>query len=274
MNKNLKPLYVIKESDAKLHISKGNNKIGNGIYAFSTLPGNSEHLMFLNHTVLLTDIAGTCSKYCDGCAKDGACYAWRDAKLHHNVTVRAWAENTLLLRAGKVFDEIHKYIEKKNAKFYKTGESKDIQVRTFRINVSGEVESLEQFEGWNNLAIMHPEVTFGIYTKNYDDLARFLDKHGDSANNFVINCSQWEGVADEFLKKYRSKVNVFTYDDTNKKNDQHPQAEKDRRAKLPHCPAVGFDGHHKKLPDGTPITCDMCRRCYRKTKDETLVWSH
>lgn len=98
-------LYKIDATKAMLHLSKGNSKLGKGIWGFSTLPGNKDHLLFIRdkeskEAILLTDIPGTCSKYCENCAKDGACYAWRDAKLHHNVTIKAWTENTILLRQG------------------------------------------------------------------------------------------------------------------------------------------------------------------------------
>ena len=36
--------YQIKK--ARLHISKGNTKIGKGIYSFSTLPGNKKHMIY------------------------------------------------------------------------------------------------------------------------------------------------------------------------------------------------------------------------------------
>ena len=74
-------LYNIKLADAKLHITKGNSKIGKTIYSFSTLPGNKEHLIYAKG-ILLTDVPGTCSQLCEGCF--GACYAVNSARLHHN----------------------------------------------------------------------------------------------------------------------------------------------------------------------------------------------
>ena len=47
--------YQIKK--ARLHISKGNTKIGKGIYSFSTLPGNKKHMIYANGE-LLTDVPG------------------------------------------------------------------------------------------------------------------------------------------------------------------------------------------------------------------------
>jgi hypothetical protein len=265
----MKPLYVIKQEEAKLHISKGNSKIGKGIWSFATLPGNAEHLIYIGKKVLLTDIPGTCSKHCDGCAKDGACYAWRDAKLHHNVTVRAWGENTLLLRnePDRLFAEIDEFITGKNSKYFKTGDERYHAVKTWRWNVSGEVENVDQLKRMNDLARKHPEVAFGIYTKNYEALEELI-KAEEIAKNFVINVSEWHGVAAEFLARHPGEFNVFEYDDSNRDTTRQP-------VKAVHCPAVDKSGHHVKMPDGlNPITCDHCGRCYRKTGERTAVWAH
>lgn len=284
MENNNKVLYEIKEEEAKLHLSQGNNKIGKTIWSFATLPGNEEHIPTVkvkdssgkptNESIRLTSIPGTCSKYCDNCARDGACYAWRDLKLHNNVCAQAWAENTLLLRSGKVFDMLSEFINDKNAKFLETKDEKQLKVKTVRINTSGEIENLEQFEAWNKLALSHPEVTFGVYTKNFDDLDKFIQKHGDTAPNFVVNVSQWKHVADEFLAKYPKKFNVFEYDDSNKKDNDLSEEDKIRLAATVHCPAVNAQGHHVLDKDGKPITCDRCGRCYRKTGKVTAVHSH
>ena len=275
-----KPLYQINPEQVSLHISKGNSKIGVGIYSFSTLPGNEEHLLTTSTKGLLTDIPGTCSRFCDGCF-NGGCYAVRDAKLHHNATIPAWAENTLLLRSGRLWDELGTYLTLKNGKaekYLQTAHSSGMDpdealkearrlavVKTFRIHVSGELEDVKQLRRWNLLALAHPEIQFGMYTKNFDALAEFLDAGSDFAPNLVVNVSQWHGVADEFLEKYSwAKLNVFTYDD-------HTEP---RLEKVTHCPAVTPQGHHAKDGSGNPITCDHCRRCYTKTGRETAVHAH
>ncbi len=272
------PKYVITESEAVLHISKGNSKMGKGVYSFSTLPGNADHMLILKHSILLTNIPGTCSKYCNNCAKDGACYAWRDAKLHNNVTIRAWGENTLLLRAGTVFEMIDDYLTEKNKRYKTSGGIKPAVVKTFRINVSGEIETVEELIGWNEIAKKHPEIQFGLYTKNYDALDSFIGVEGNSADNFVINVSQWHGCADDFLKKYPDKFNVFEYDDSKKKNAGGlSEAEIERLLKIPHCPAVNAKGKHAKDANGKDITCDHCKLCYskRKGKAKTIaVYAH
>jgi hypothetical protein len=270
-------MYIIEVNDAKLHLAKGNDKMGKGIWSFATVPGNLEQAplfkkgkVLTNGTVLeedtrLTNVVGTCSKHCTQCAKDGCCYAWRDFKLHFNAVVKAWAENTNLLRSAKLFEAIDEFITTRN-------KNKPGSVATFRINTSGEIENLEQLEGWNNLAIKHPEVQFGLYTKNYEALEEFITKHGDTAENFVINVSQWKHEADSFLNKYKDKFNVFEYDGSQK--EEYSEEDTERLSKLVHCPAVNKDGRHNLKPDGSRITCTDCGRCYRKTKNITAVYAH
>lgn len=272
---NLEPKYKSTLENAKLHLSKGNSKLGKGIYAFGTLPGNADHMMTIKATgELLTDIPGTCSKYCDNCARDGCCYAWRDCKLHHNVVITAMADNTLLLRSGKVFDMIHDFISVKNAKFKETKDPEDIAVRMFRINTSGEIETVGELLRWNELAYKHPEVQFGIYTKNYDALEEFL-RVGCFADNFCVNVSQWNHVADAFLARHPDELNVFEYDDTNNRSCTWSEEDRERIAKMVYCPAVTESGHHATAANGEPITCDMCGRCYGKRGIcKTAVWSH
>lgn len=277
------PYYQINDAEAKLHISlKGNTKIGEGIASFSTLPGNAEHMISTKDKGLLTDIPGTCSKFCDGCF-NGGCYAVRDAKLHHNATIPAWGENTLLLRAGRLWDELDAYLTLKNAKAIKALRAgqplqearKLARIKILRQHVSGEIESADDLRHWVALARKHPETVIYVYTKNFDALGEYLDAGEDFPENYVVNVSQWHGVADAFLAKYGwAKLNVFTYDDSKKKGCDLPQAEKDRLAALPHCPAVLPNGRHAKLPDGNDVTCTVCGRCTRKTGREVAVYAH
>lgn len=271
-------IYEIKIENARLHVSQGNRKIGKGIWSFSTLPGNQDHLLYVKGKGLLTTVPGTCSKYCEGCAKDGCCYAWRDAKLHSNACIPAWGENTLLLREKpeELFRQIDQFITEKNAKYLETNDEKYHKVRIWRWHVSGEIESLHQLEMMDRIAVKHPEVRFSVYTKNYDVLERFLIKYGDKgfADNFIINVSEWHGVAKEFLTKYPNTFNVFEYDDSNLKGCELSEEEKARLTKVTHCPAVTKDGHHALNANGEPITCDHCQRCYTKTGKRTAVYAH
>lgn len=273
------PLYKVTEETATLHVSQGNSKVGKEIYTFSTLPGNLEHMLVIKgkdgaEDTLLSDVPGTCSKYCDACF-NGGCYAVNSARLHHNAVIQAWAENTLLLRSGRVWAMIDDFITKKNAK--------ETKVKIWRINVSGELESVNDIRHWDELAMKHPEVRFSVYTKNYDAVDEYmteLTRAGkvETAPNFIINISQWHHCADAFLAKYpKNSFNVFTYDDSNRKSGAGADlSDADRAAlgKLVHCPAVTKSGKHAKKPDGTEITCSECQRCYRKTGAETAVYAH
>ena len=258
---NEKPKYVIKPEEAKLHVSIGNSKIGKGVYNFSTLPGNAENLLKLKDGTLLTNIPGTCSKHCQGCF-NGGCYAVKSACLHSNVVIKAWAENTLLLRQGVVWGQLNDYITNNEHK-----------IKLFRINVSGEVISVKDLEQWNSIALSHPNIAFGLYTKNFEALDEFMQRYGDTAPNFCINISQWNHVADAFLKKYPNQFNVFEYDETNRSSCNWSVQDRYRLAQIHHCPAVDFKGHHRKL-DGKSITCDLCQRCYHKTGRVTAVYAH
>ena len=47
MAQNNQPKYHVDQAKAHLHLSRGNSKIGKGIWSFSTLPGNAEHMLYL-----------------------------------------------------------------------------------------------------------------------------------------------------------------------------------------------------------------------------------
>ena len=271
-------MYSITLLFATLHISRGNAKTGIGVYTFNTLPGNSEHLLYVKEKGLLTDIPGTCSKYCTECAKDGCCYAWRDGKRHHNHCIKAWGENTLLLRNDpiRLFALINDYITKKNARYNLTKNERWYRIQYWRWHSSGEIETLLQLELMNETAEKHPEVQFGVYTKNFDVLEQYIKKHGihGFAKNFAINVSQWHGVADNFLAKYPGVFNVFTYDDSHSAKCTLSEKEKKRLASLPHCPAVNPDGSRRIGSDGKPVTCTKCHECYKRHCIERAVYSH
>lgn len=270
-------VYMLKIEDARLHVSQGNRKIGKGIWAFSTLPGNKDNLLFVKGKGVLTNIPGTCSHYCGDCFNHG-CYAVRDAKLHSNACVPAWGENTLLLREDpeRLFNDIDLFISVRNAKYLATKDEKYHKVRIWRWHVSGEIESLKQLKLMNEIAIKHPEVNFSVYTKNFDILTKYIKKFGVAsiAQNFIINISEWHGVASKFLKKYPGVFNVFEYDDSNLKDCSMSEEDKQRLAKTAHCPAVAKDGSHRNDQNGNPITCDHCKRCYTKTGARTAVYAH
>ena len=142
------PKYDIQiTEETQPSISKGNHKIGKDIYSFSLLPGDEP--LSINDGELLTNVSGTCTGICGDCKK--YCYAVRDAKLHHNATIPAWAKNTLLMRwnLSKLMDKIDNFI-------------KTHSVGTWRWQVAGEIESYEYLEAMNDIAKKNPTVKFGV----------------------------------------------------------------------------------------------------------------
>lgn len=292
-----KPFYQINEDQATLHISQGNEKIGKGIWSFSTLPGNEEHMIRTKDKGLLTDIPGTCGKLADVCAN--SCYAFKSCVQHHNACVPAWAENTILLRNGKLWEQLAIFISLKNGKAekyldeaHKQGIDPDIAmkkatelatIKVFRINVSGEIESAEQFRRWAFLAQAHSYIRFALYTKNFEALGEYLDwleeNHMELPANFAIQISQWHHCADDFIDKYTERWNlgIFEYDDSFVKGCDMSEEDKARLAKIPHCPGIDKNGHHRKMADGSDFTCDKCQgkmSCYNQNYRHIAVYAH
>lgn len=272
------PIYEFSVDQAKVSLSLGNAKIGRMIN-WSTLPGNESNKLIAKGRII-TDIKGTCSENCKSCFK--TCYARRSILQHHNSVTRAWAENTLMIRhnTAACFAEIDRKIMEANKKFYETKNPSDLKFELFRINVSGEIQTLEELESWNQLASKHPEIKFGIYSKNAPILLAFFKKHGQTAENFCVNISEWHGcmapVIDE-LHTLGAKFNVFEYNDTNMASSKASPAEKERFARMASCPAVGptKENKHPINPKtGETWHCADCQACYRKTGTHRFVYSH
>lgn len=272
------PFYDGYDHEPTLHLSSENMKIGKHMRNISTLCGDADHIVNIRKLDKpVTNVPGTCCKLCEGCFK--YCYAMNSLRQYYNSCGKSWTDNTVLLRRKSLFRLIYEQLLKDNKKYYETKDPKDIKTNTFRINVSGEVENAEQFACWNALAILMPEIQFGIYTKNFVALDEFIQKYGMPEKNFVINLSQWHHCADEFIHKYPLELypkmyNIFEYDDSNRKDNELSEADKERLAMYRHCPALDSHGNHQLRANGEPITCMDCRRCYRKTGDTTAVYDH
>lgn len=245
--KNVKyPIYDY--GQLSVSISKGNGKLGN-IPQFNLLPSGG--LLQTAKGQVLTNIVGTCGKYCKECESE--CYAIRCALFHHNSVVPAWARNTLLMREcpEKVRSGINEYCQKN-------------VVRYFRFHTSGELESVAHLQLYAAICNDNPDVTFFIYTKAFDLLQEWfedLEKHNAfPPDNLVINLSEWHGNL-EFLKgnchPYFKRCHIFSYDDN---------APECQYSHLPHCPAIDKQGHE------TGVTCAQCRRCMKGY--DTAVYAH
>ena len=121
-------------TDLKIHISKGNKKIGR-VHNFSMAPG---------HT------CGNCSGCIHYCYDIKACWQYENVRI-------ARAENTamMLLNMAETFKQIDKYISRcRKHKF-------------FRWHVSGDIINYEYFEFMVEIARNHPDWVFWTYTKMY-----------------------------------------------------------------------------------------------------------
>jgi hypothetical protein len=273
------PIYTFTVDDANtITISCGNTKIGK-MLNWSTLPGNEEHPLIAKGRIV-TNVTGTCTHNCNGCFK--SCYARRSILQHHNSVTKPWAENTLMIRYKfeECFRLIDQTIREKNKKYYTTGNISDLQYKFFRVNVSGELQTLEELEAWNDLALKHPAIKFGIYTKNSLVLLAFFKKHGQSADNFCINVSEWHGTMKETIKALHAMgaiFNVFEYDDSNLSACTLSEEERKALSSSAHCPAVGptqANRHPVNPVTGQTWRCVDCKACYTKTGTKRCVYSH
>ena len=232
----LYPIYVT--GDTHVHITKGNAKLGEGVYNISLLPGDKP--LVLKNGVQLVNIVGTCGGCCKECFKD--CYAKKACTRQHNTCIPAWGENTVLAREDMnvFFDEIQRFLDR-------------TEVKTFRVHVGGEFFSYEYMQKWNDLAVNNPDTTFYFYTKRYEWLEKLFLEDG-LAVNFKPTVSIWHN---NYANPYH--FHEFIYDD-----GTDPELEK-----VFHCPAVNKEGHE------TGVTCAMCKRCSKAQMGmKTAVYAH
>ena len=155
--------------DLRLHISKGNQKIGM-VHNFSMAPGI------------------TCAN-CSGCL--AYCYDVKAVLQYKNV-VKARAENTVLMQKYRkqTFKAIDKYISAQRAH------------KAFRWHVSGDILDVDYFNRMVKIARKHPDWIFWTYTKNYRAVNEWIDKHSglfsfwrkSIPSNLVPMFSVWNGM--------------------------------------------------------------------------------
>ena len=124
----------------------GNEKIGKGIYHFSTLPGTKEYTVTINGQEYKT--IGTCVCDCIGCYAMSGNY--RYANTINNIGIRNVMARDYMSWLGKA---IVAQIKAENIKFV-------------RIHASGDFYSVEYAEMWKRIAIECSDVIYWTYTKN------------------------------------------------------------------------------------------------------------
>ena len=147
----------------KLHISKGNSKIGK-THNFSMAPG---------HTCC------NCSKCISWCYDLKACWQYLNVRI-------ARAENTAMMYLDRAatFAKIAHYIATRRANKF------------FRWHVSGDILDVDYFDRMVQIARMFPDWVFWTYTKNYHAVNAWLDNNGRDAlpANLSVMFSLWEGM--------------------------------------------------------------------------------
>lgn len=124
----------------------GNEKIGKGIYHFSTLPGTKEYTVAINGKEYKT--IGTCVFDCIGC------YAMTGNYRYSNTINNIGIRNVL---ARDFMDWIEKAIK---------AQIEAEQIKFVRIHASGDFFSIAYAETWLRIAKAFPDTTFWTYTKN------------------------------------------------------------------------------------------------------------
>lgn len=227
------------DENTHLHVTAGNRKTGKGIYIVNLLPGD-EPLQLKDETQL-TNVAGSCNGCCDICKEH--CYAIKYTKLHHNVCVPVYAENTVLAKydVDMFFRELQSFIDRN-------------VVSVIRYHAAGEIPTYEYLLHMVAIAEDNPRVQFYTYTKRYDYLHRYMEENKVFPDNLIINVSIWNG---NYSNPY--KFPEFIYDDGS------DETLKD----VLHCPAVDVFGHD------TGETCSHCKLClYAQHGTKTAVYSH
>ena len=210
-------------------VSNGNDKMGR-IVSFSTLPGNKE-------SELVEKIPGTCGEFCKGCIP--FCYAARSCKIYPS-TKWAYAKNTLLKRTKPAlyWALINHYIEIVNP----------LEVR---INVSGELEDVNEIVCWNKIARNNPGTKFYSYTKNYKAALNFKYMGQEYAPNFIIHLSGWQNDEEVEEVSRITGLPIFYY-----VNHKDPKEVAKYKAKgVVFCPGIDKNGKH------TDIKCESCPLC-------------
>lgn len=123
----------------------GNEKIGEGVYHFSTLPTTAEFTAEING--LTFSERGTCPCSCKGC------YATK-GNYNYNSTKASLLIKTRLVRVG--IDFVKRAI---------LAQIEADQISFIRIHASGDFFSVEYVEMWKEIVKASPSCTFWTYTK-------------------------------------------------------------------------------------------------------------
>ena len=159
----------------------GNEKIGKGVYHFSTLPTNKDFSVTINGKDYT--VRGTCPCHCDGCYATKGNYNFSSVK-------KSLAIRTIL--AERYPDFVYCAIM---AQIEADG------IETIRIHASGDFFSLEYLNMWKDIIKKNPCVKFWTYTKRTDFETAFdAFSNANIVRSIVPNCGLNFGHCDYILE--------------------------------------------------------------------------
>ena len=224
------------------HFNIGHNiKLGDNIASWSTLKGSD--LLLIPH--LNKKVRGTC-KDSDYCSND--CYVNKTYNRYPKTSLYGHARNTIGLRTcpSKVFADLDRQLTVTK------------RFNIVRINQSGDIENMQELEMWATLAMRHPSFTLYLYTKQFKLAVDFI-KSNPLPKNFHINFSIWHehGVNEYFQVASNPNVHAFVYDDGETYIPKTDMCRAYIKGKL----------NHK-------LTCEKCRKCFKKGTKVIYCQSH
>ena len=212
----------------------GNTKLGDTIGTISKLMGDD----YFNVKGFQVPIKGSCGGFCLGCKHN--CYVKKSYRYPSVVVSHARTTMAFRLDINKAFDDMYTQITSMRNPF-----------KVIRIDQSGEIESVNEFNKYIELANKCPNVTFYVYTKAYAFVINQLLK-GQVPKNLVVLFSIWHeyGIAEYKQVAHLPNVKAFVYNDgfDYSKHDIYPST---------WCKAYGTDGKMNKN-----ISCDKCKKCF------------
>ena len=177
----------------------GNEKLGKGVWTFSTLPTNGGITvnMGTRETPDVRTINGTCPCHCPGCYATTGCYRF-------NPTKKALAIRTLIARA-----DVEWFRRAVIAQIKADG------IKIVRIHAAGDFFSDEYIQAWRDICTACPDTMFWSYTKNADAENAFDDiPNCNIVKSIVPDCGLNYGkreyilAAYETLKKAKKSVHI------------------------------------------------------------------
>lgn len=211
----------------------GNTKLGNSIGTISKLMGDQVY-----NIPSIGEIMGSCGQFCKGCK--GNCYVCKSyrypsVKLSHARTTLAFR-----LDINKAFDDMYTQIKSMRKPF-----------EIIRIDQSGELESITEFNKYIELAKKCPGTKFYVYTKAYNFVTDQL-LAGIVPENLIVLFSIWHeyGVAEYRKVEHLKNVKAFVYADGYDYSKHNL------------FPSTWCKAYDEKGKMNHAISCDVCRKCF------------